>query len=97
MDYTKRQKKDFYKKLTVLNTCFVDEYNVLFVSSFNNIISAWKYNEQNFKNINHIDESDNSIIIRNSIIYSCPLLSSDLPQSSMDWDPMQKKLKIMNC
>ena len=85
-------KKDFYKKLTVLNTCFVDEYNVLFVSSFNNIISAWKYNEQNFKNINHIDESDNSIIIRNSIIYSCPLLSSNLPQSSMDWDPMQKKL-----
>ena len=84
--------KDFYKKLTVLSTCFVDEYNLLFVSSFNNMISAWKYNEQNFKNINHIDESNNSIIMRNSIIYSCPLLSSDLPQSTMDWDPMQKKL-----
>ena len=85
-------KKDFYKKLTVLSTCFVDEYNLLFVSSFNNMISAWKFNEQNFNNINHIDESDNSIIIRNSIVYSCPLLSADLPQSTMDWDPMQKKL-----
>ena len=84
--------KDFYKKLTIINTCFVDEYNLLFVSSFNNIISAWKYNEQSFKNINYVDESDNSIIIRNSIIYSCPLLSADLPQSTMDWDPMQKKL-----
>ena len=41
MDYTKRQKKDFYKKLTVLCTCFVEEYNLLFVSSFNNIISAF--------------------------------------------------------
>ena len=84
--------KDFYKKLTIINACFVDEYNLLFVSSFNNIISAWKYNEQSFKNINYVDESDNSIIIRNSIIYSCPLLSADLPQSTMDWDPMQKKL-----
>jgi WD40 repeat protein len=84
--------KDFYKKLTIINACFVDEYNLLFVSSFNNIISAWKYNEQSFKNINYVDESDNSIIIRNSIIYSCPLFSADLPQSTMDWDPMQKKL-----
>ena len=84
--------KDFYKKLTIINACFVDEYNLLFVSSFNNIISAWKFNEQSFKNINYVDESDNSIIIRNSIIYSCPLLSADLPQSTMDWDPMQKKL-----
>ena len=92
MDYTKRQKKDFYKKLTVLCTCFVEEYNLLFVSSFNNIISAWKFNEQTFQNVNHIDESDNSIIIRNSVIYSCPLLSTNLPQSTMDWDPMQNKL-----
>ena len=84
--------REFYKKLTILNTCFVDEYNLLFVSSFNNIISAWKYNEQSFKNINYVDESDNSVIIRNSIIYSCPLLSANLPQSTMDWDPMQKKL-----
>ena len=85
-------KKDFYKKLTVLTTCYVEEYNLLFVSSFNNIISAWKFNEQSFKNINYVDESDNSIIIRNSQIYSCPLLRADLPQSTLDWDPMQKKL-----
>ena len=85
-------KKDFYKKLTILSTCFVDEYNLLFVSSFNNIISAWKFNQNHFINVNYSDESDNSLIIRNSTIYSCPLLIADLPQSTLDWDPMQKKL-----
>jgi hypothetical protein len=83
--------KDFHKKLTILCTCFVDEYDLLFVSSSNNIISAWKYVEQNFKNINYID-SDNTVSIKNSVVYSCPLFSADQPQSTMDWDPMQKKL-----
>ena len=83
--------KDFHKKLTILCTCFVDEYDLLFVSSSNNIISAWKYVEQNFKNINYI-ESDNTVSIKNSVVYSCPLFSADQPQSTMDWDPMQKKL-----
>ena len=84
--------KDFHKKLTILCTCFVDEFNLLFVSSSNNIISAWKYVEQDFKNINHINESENPVNIKNSVIYSCPLFSADQPQSTMDWDPMQKKL-----
>ena len=84
--------KDFHKKLTILCTCFVDEYNLLFVSSSNNIISAWKFVEQDFKNINIINESDNPINIKNSVIYSCPLFSADQPQNTMDWDPMQKKL-----
>ena len=84
--------KDFHKKLTILCTCFIDEYNLLFVSSSNNIISAWKFIEQDFKNINIINESENTINIKNSEIYSCPLFSADQPQSTMDWDPMQKKL-----
>lgn len=84
--------KDFHKKLTILCTCFVDEYDLLFVSSSNNIISAWKYVEQNFKNINYINDSENTVNIKNSIIYSCPLFSADQPQNTMDWDPMQKKL-----
>ena len=84
--------KDFHKRLTILCTCFVDEYNLLFVSSSNNIISAWKYIEQDFKNINHIIESDNAINIKYSEINSCPLFSAEQPQNTMDWDPMQKKL-----
>ena len=86
--------KDFHKKLTVLCTCFIDEYNLLFVSSSNNIISAWKFVEQNFKNINYISESEKAppVVLKNSTIYSCPLLSADLPQNTMDWDPVQKKL-----
>ena len=84
--------KDFHKKLTILCTCFVDEFNLLFVSSSNNIISAWKYVEQDFKNINKINETETAINIKNSVIYSCPLFSADQPQNTMDWDPMQKKL-----
>jgi hypothetical protein len=84
--------KDFHKKLTILCTCFVDEYNLLFVSSSNNIISAWKYIEQDFKNINHIIETDNTINMKYSEINTCPLFSADQPQNTMDWDPMQKKL-----
>ena len=84
--------KDFHKKLTILCTCFVDEFDLLFVSSSNNIISAWKYVEQEFKNINKINEPENPINIKNSVIYSCPLFSADQPQNTMDWDPMQKKL-----
>ena len=86
--------KDFNKKLTVLCTCFVDEFNLLFVSSSNNIISAWKFVEQSFKNINTIIESEKNapVVIKNSTIYSCPLFSANLPQNAMDWDPVQKKL-----
>ena len=86
--------KDFHKKLTVLCTCFVDEFNLLFVSSSNNIIQTWKFVEQSFKNINTINESGKNapVVIKNSTIYSCPLFSEDLPQNDMDWNPVQKKL-----
>ena len=84
--------KDFYKKLTILCACYVEEYNILFISSSNKIISAWKFVEHHFVNINYLGDSDNSIIIRGNDIYSCPLLSADFAQNAMDWDPMQKKL-----
>ena len=93
-DTPNKKMKDFHKKLTVLCTCFVDEFNLLFVSSSNNIISAWKFVEQSFKNINTISESEKNapVVIKNSTIYSCPLFSANLPQNAMDWDPVQKKL-----
>ena len=86
-DYFKTNKKDFNKKLTILCTVFVDEYDTLFISSSNNKISAWKYEDGDFKNINKI-EGEN----KDKTIFSCAILDAELPQQTMDWDQSQKKL-----
>ena len=86
-DYFKINKKDFNKKLTILCTVFVDEYDTLFISSSNNKISAWKYEEGDFKNINKI-EGEN----KDKDIFSCAILDAELPQQTMDWDQSQKYL-----
>ena len=86
-DYFKTNKKDFNKKLTILCTVFVDEFDTLFISSSNNKISAWKYEDGDFKNINKI-EGEN----KDKTIFSCAILDAELPQQTMDWDQAQKKL-----
>ena len=86
-DYFKTNKKDFNKKLTILCTVFVDEYDTLFISSSNNKISAWKYDEGDFKNINKI-EGEN----KDKTLFTCAILDAELPQQTMDWDGTQKKL-----
>ena len=86
-DYFKINKKDFNKKLTILCTVFVEEYDTLFISSSNNKISAWKYEEGDFKNINKT-EGEN----KDKSIFSCAILDAELPQQTMDWDQSQKKL-----
>ena len=80
-------KNSINKKLTVLTTEFIPEYDTLLISSSNNKISAWKYIENEFKNVNKI--SDN-IIDKNN--FSCAILSTPTPQYTMSWDPMQKYL-----
>ena len=80
-------KKVFNKKLTILTTEFIPEYDTLLVSSSNNKISAWKYIENEFKNVNSIE---NAFIDKNS--FKCALLSTNIPQYTLSWDPMQKFL-----
>jgi len=75
------------KKLTVLTTEFIPEYDLLLVSSSNNKISSWKFIEGSFKNVNQIS---NNIIDRHN--FSCAILSTITPQYTMTWDPMQKHL-----
>ena len=87
VDYFKINKKDFNKKLTILCTVFVDEYDTLFISSSNNKISAWKYEEGDFKNINKIEGE-----VRDKDIFSCAILDAELPQQTLDWDETQKCL-----
>ena len=79
--------KSINKKLTVLTTEFIPEYDTLLVSSSNNKISAWKYFEGEFKNVNKIKKN---VIDKNN--FSCAILNTDSPQNTMTWDPMQKHL-----
>ena len=77
------------KKLTILTTIFIPEYDTLLVSSSNNKISAWKYNplDQVFKNVNTI--VDNKIDKEN---FNLAILTPSAPQHTMTWDPIQKFL-----
>ena len=75
------------KKLSVLCTCFIPEYDLLMISSTNNTITAWKYTRTEIKNVNVTseyrlskDELKIAILIANS------------PQCTMVWEPQQKCL-----
>ena len=84
--------KDFNKKLTILCTCFIEEYNLLMISSSNNIISAWKFDSTEFKNINIIIDENKAKDLQEKFHLTCSLLSPNLPQTSMDWEPVSQKL-----
>ena len=84
-----KKKKDFNKKLTILATCFVDELDILFVSSSNNKISAWQYINAEFVNINQLEEDIETI---NKLDNKYAVFDSFLPQYTLDWEPIQKRL-----
>ena len=86
-NYKNNNKKDFNKKLTILSTIFVNEYDILFVSSSNNKISAWKYETNEFKNINKIESEPTD-----KFNFTCAILDAELPQQTLEWDPLQKIL-----
>ena len=86
-NYKNNNKKDFNKKLTILSTIFVNEYDILFVSSSNNKISAWKYEANEFKNINKIESEPTD-----KFNFTCAILDAELPQQTLEWDPIQKNL-----
>ena len=44
------------KKLSVLCSCFIPEYDLLMISSTNNTITAWKYTRTEIKNVNVTSE-----------------------------------------
>ena len=81
-----RKKKDFNKNLTVLAVCFVSDLDLLFVSSSNNKISAWKYENVEFINVNQLEDD----IIEKDNTYA--IFDSALPQYTLDWEPIQKRL-----
>ena len=85
-DYDKK-KKNYDQNLSILTTCYVRKLDILFISSSNNKISAWKYiNNTQFVNVNELEDDikkiDNTYAIFDSI----------LPQYTLDWEPNQNRL-----
>ena len=87
--------KRMYKlrKLMTLTTFFVDEYDLLFVSSSNNKISAWKYDIEinSFKNVNSSYFSSEEFIFSYNKM-NIPIFSCTLPQYTICFDSVTNRL-----
>ena len=86
-------KKSQEIKYYPIYACFVDDYDILFISSSNNKISAWKFNNKSneFKNINNSGIKEISFNFEDNNT-SIPLYSCELPQYSMCFDNILKVL-----
>ena len=89
-DKKRKQKKERpiqNKKLSVICTCFIPEYDLLMVSSTNNTITAWKYSRNEIKNVNVTSEFR---FTKEELKLAIFITTS--PQTSMVWDDQQKCL-----
>ena len=84
----KKRKLQQNKGLFALNTCFVDSYDLLFVSASNNKISAWHFNSRNeeFKNVNLINFKNKSEFYFDHNRIVVPLFSTKVPQNTLCFD-----------
>ena len=77
------------KQLTVISTCFINEYDVLLISANNKTICAWQYVNDDFKNVN---TSNNDDIRIEKNYFKCAIMSSAYQQCPLIWNPVQKQL-----
>ena len=84
----KKRKLDQNKGIFALNTCFVDSYDLLFISASNNKISAWHYNTriEEFQNANLINYKNKSQFIFEYDRIQVPLFSTKVPQNALCFD-----------
>ena len=75
------------KKLSVLCTCFIPEYDLLMISSTNNTITAWKYTRTEIKNVNVTSEYR---LAKDEL--KIAILIAGSPQCTMVWESQQKCL-----
>ena len=75
------------KKLTVVAMVFINEFDVLLISTTNNKICAWQYVNNEFNNVN----TNNDFHIEKNY-FACSILSSDSPQNTLTWDPILRNL-----
>ena len=91
MEISKSKNK---KGLFALATCFIEEYNLLFISSSNNKISAWKYDNkiEEFKNVNFINYTKPSDFHFEVDRLDIPLFMANAPQNNLIYDQTLKCL-----
>ena len=83
----KKEKPLVYRKLSVICTCFIPDYDLLMISSTNNTITAWKFTRNEIKNVNVTSEyrfSKDELKIA--------IFITNTPQTTMVWDAQQKCL-----
>ena len=79
--------KNENKKLSVLCTCYIPEYDIIMISSTNNTITAWQFSKTEIKNVNTISEYK---LVKNDL--SVAILIASHPQNTMVWDSKTKYL-----
>ena len=87
------------KSLHIANNLFLDEYNLLLISTTDNYISAWKYKEKEdyFENVNLINHNIENIYNKKTCIFEkgeilIPLLKTEYTQYSMCFDYLTNSL-----
>ena len=87
--YNKHLKRVMY----IINTYYVDEYDLLFISTTNNKISAWKYDNKFscFNNVNLISSNESHFYFQKEQI-KIPIFSTELPQYSICFDSSTNNL-----
>ena len=75
------------KKLTILSTVYIPEYETLLISSSNNKISAWKYIQGEFVNVNAVSDFN---LDKNDM--RCAIQMASVPQYSIVWEPVNQKI-----
>ena len=83
----KKEKPIQNKKLSIICTCFIPEYDILMITSTNNAITAWKYSRNEIKNLNVTSEFK---FTKEELKIAIFMTTS--PQTSMVWDEQQKCL-----
>ena len=80
-------KSNANRKLGIICTVFIPEYDILLIAGTNNTITAWYFNGGEVKNVNTINDF---ILTKDEIRIA--VLTTDSPQYSMIWDSQLKHL-----
>ena len=92
-NFLNNKKRNFNRKLSTLNVFFVEDYDLLFISSSNNKISSWRYDleSKGFKNVNSSNYLSKNFIFSDAEM-KIPIFSSGLPQYTLCFDSIMNNL-----
>jgi hypothetical protein len=92
-NFLNNKKRNLNRKLSTLSTFFVEEYDLLFISSSNNKISAWRYYTElnGFKNVNSSNYQSKYFVFSETEM-KIPIFSSYIPQYTLCFDSIMNKL-----